>query len=417
MAINKFCCGAECGLTVAGAGSASTKHWNVPTGVPTIETTVVRTGARAFRFTTAAGASVCNSRDILPAATQTKIVRRFYIRFVGSLPSADCVVAEVRPTAGTSAVLIFEVEDNSLETGFGTTGEASSFVVVADQWYRVEMVVDVSTGTHTCDISVDGTALPQATRVQAASTILRSRVGVNCVLSTANGDIIVDDIYEEDGLAADSFSSIGAGSVIPLYPNADGTHSFNDDVDPSDFVRGADGSTTPIAIGATTVWTEIDEVLTDLSNMIGVSGAAIDEYVELQYGDLPASGFDVIHCVVHVSSHKNASVGTANRQSLRLVDGGSTAEIINNLDLSETSAVYHHAVFGDAPSGGAWTKAKVDAIITRYAGAFSGQTLSTAVIPQMFGSVFEVSVNEAGGGGGAGGLAHKVLIKPWTQAP
>lgn len=416
MALEKGCCSAACGVTVAGAGSTSSKHWNAPTGTPTVETDVsVHGSTHAFKVTSAAGEAVYLFRTILPAATQNKASIRFYIHF-DALPSADCILATFAAAAGGFPNLRFVAADSTLQASLNNSSGAGGGVVVASgQSYCVDMLVDMSSGTRTVDVKVNGVAVTQASVSVAASTISNFRLGGNTNgigATTANYTHRFAHLTYEFGVVADSFTwPIGPGKVLPLRPNADGTHSF-DDADLSDFVRGADGSTTPVALGATTAWQEIDEILTDLSSMLGVNEASVDEYLEFQYENLPASGFDLIHCVTHVSSHKNASVGTANRQSLRLVDGGSTAEIVNNLDLSEVTAVYHHAAFPGAPSGGAWTKAKVDALRTRFAGAFSGQTINTDAIPQMFGSLFEVSINETEeeGGGGTDSFV-KVLIR------
>lgn len=400
MAITKFCCGAECGITSAGAGPTSAKHWNVPVGVPTVETDIVRSGLRAFKMTTAAGATVAVTKDVLPAASQNKVATRFYLYFE-SLPDADCIVFQVDPTGtGSSATVVFEFEDSSIGAGWGASDAGGRVPVTTGVWYRIELLADISTGTHTCDVSVDGVAVNQASRVLAADTFLRARWGMNAVTTVANGTIRIDDIHVEFGVAGDAFTwPIGAGRVIPLSPNADGTHSYDA---AGDFCAGADGATTDLGAAATNAHSFIDErPITGVDDMLGVKGAVQDEYLEFQYEDLPGDQtITTIHCVAHVSSHKNASDATSNRASLRLVDGGSTAEIVNNLDFSETSPVFHEAVFAEAPSGGAWTRAKVDALKSRFAGSFSGQTHDIAPIPQLFGAMFEVSTDAVDGGGG-----------------
>lgn len=422
--MEKFCCGAECGITVAGTGSVSTKHWNAPTGVPTVETDIKRTGARAFKMTTAVGASVYLFRTILPAATQNKAALRFYIYF-DSLPSADCVLATFAAAAGGFPNVRFIAADSTIQASLNnTTGGGGGVAVTTGQWYRVEVLADLSGGTRTVDVSVNGTAVTQATAVTAASTISNFRVGGNTngsSGSTANFTHRFDDIYLEVGVAADTFSwPIGAGKVQPLSPTSDGTHSFDTN---GDFAVGPSGTTTAFNTTDTTAHTFVDALpLTVGSECIAIAAAAQDEYIELQYNNLPADAFTTVHCVTHVSAHRNDISGTTSLQSLRLVDGGSTAELVNNLDLSETSLAYHEAVLGAPPSGGNWTRTKINGLRTRYAGSFSGQTHDISPVPQMFGTLFEVSTNESGGGSIAfDAYSRNTSTSPttfsWTHSP
>lgn len=364
MATAEFCCGAECGITGIGAAPIpdGTRHWKNQVGtVPTSQTTVARNGGRAYRFnpTGVAGEVSYLRRD--PVSSTTRWVRG-YVRF-GALPSTDATLIQLTTALGSSPRLTYRTATQDIIASVGTTVTGATAVpVVTGVWYRVELAADVSTGTSEMSLTVDGVDKGTAQLAQTATTLSEFRVGAQCAGAVGlTADVYWDDIAYGANLVD---YPIGAGQIIGLVPNADGTHSTNT---AGDFIYGAAGAN--IATDATDTWSYLDHLQDTITDFLNAANAATGEYLEWSFTDLPAVA-SILGLEV-VSAHHGAST-TANLQSLRLRDGATDSDVFADIDFSQTTLCYNSKQYATAPSSGvAWTKTKVDALKARWGSSWT----------------------------------------------
>ena len=192
-----------------------------------------------------------------------------------------------------------------------------------------------------------------------------------------------------------------AGVVEGIHPNEDGTHSFT----AGDFRYNAAGSN--ILTSATDVNTYVDDAaLTDVSDFIAQRVIRSTGYVEVGFGTAPFS--HAAQAVAIVSSWHASATG-ANTVGLKMNDGGSLQDMLDEAgdglaDYSQTSVVFSEKILTAPPSGGTWTKAKLDAVLLRMGYA-------TDVIGEPFwdGVMLEVAYAPAVGGVSANaGLAQGI---------
>lgn len=369
-----FVCGAECGIVSAGA-SGGVLHWNTVNGTVTADTgTFHAPGIRSYKFTTAAGASIYVAKNL---ASPTILVGRCYVNF-SSLPSATCRIVEGVPAAGNDPEIEFDAATSKLFAAVaGTRTGSTGFSVTTGTWYRLDFRFDVSGTTRTSQLSVNGTDAGTAGSAATASTLNSVRIGINTFSTTANGTHFIDDIILSTTTAD---FPIGASGVVGLSPNQDGTHNFNL---AGDFKYT---NTTNVAVGATDTWTHVDAVpLTQITDFLAVVGAANTEYLEWRFAASP-SDVATINGVEVVSSHHSAST-TANKETMRLIDGASSSDVFTDTDFSQTTICYNSKQYATKPSTGAWTKTTLDAVKVRWNSSFG--TVDESPVPFIDGVILE----------------------------
>jgi len=395
-----FLTGFEHGVAITGATPVpDDRIWHAVVttgGTPTITTSTPRSGARCLDIPTGTGAASYVSRNVASATVQ---VTSFGIRFVGGLPSADCMLFAYSTGAGTFPNIWFNVADSKLYARVTANG-ASGFTVAADTWYLVDCKGDVSSGTRTMDVTVNGTALGQASAAVAASTISSFRLGRNVATTTATGNIRYDD-FVVSATAGDY--PMGDHEVLVMRPNADGTHSFT----ANDFIRGDAGAA--ILVSATDVWTLLDDTTIETigttdsvqQNVIRSTG-----YVEVNFEPAPDS---VDAWGVQVQSSYDCDATGASTCFMKWNDGGTILDVYSNAptgaDFSNTTATFNSTQRATAPSGGAWTQAKLDAIRMRW-----GYSTDVTGSPIIHGLMLEVAYPAAPSFTGSGSLTANATI-------
>jgi len=364
----------EHGVVITGATPAPNDriwHTVVTTGgTPIMNTTDARSGARCLEIPATSGAASYVGRIVVGAPTIQ--VKSFYVRFKGSVPTADCLLFAFTTAAGSFGMLLFKASDSKLYASFGAAIiGATGFTVAADTWYLVDIRVNVGTDPRTCDVTVNGTALGSASLAALASTISTFTIGKNVVATTANVNVLYDDLVLS---ATTGDYPMGEHEVLVMRPNADGTHSFT----ANDFIRGDAGAA--ILVSDTDVWTLLDDTILDppigttdsvQQNVIRSTG-----YVEVGFEASPRPGVDAWG--IQVSGSYDADATGASTVTLKLNDGGTLADLYALADVSNTTVTFltHHRA--TAPSGGAWTQAKLDALLARW--GFSTDVTGSPII-------------------------------------
>lgn len=359
-------CGAECGIAAVGTTSAGLEHWVVVSGAPTVVTSgPTMRSTRCFRFNASGAAAAFNHTLATGIAAPATVVARFYIWFA-TMPTATTIIFNAT-AAGTSqgCAIIYHQASGQLRArtinSVGTTiNEATSGIAVTTgQWYRIDFK-GVHNTTQTADFQVDGVAATQATGAGVSADF---RALVFGSLATFTGDFYMDDIVVS-GTSGDY--PIGAGTVVGLYPSADGTHGGT-------WATGAFGKSTGGATNAartdTDLWNSLDNPLVATAAGSWVSdltAVALTDYVEFVMGDLPGAASTVNGVMCVATSHSAAA--TANNFDLRLADssGGAAASFMSILDLSETTITIPVAILTADRSAAAWDVSKVNDARVRF---------------------------------------------------
>lgn len=327
-------------------------------GTPAINTTEAKNGVACLEIPTGSGAASYKGRNI--AGTPTIGVGSFYIKFKGGLPSADCRLFHFQPAAGSFGFLMFRTADSKLYASFGTSDGSTGFSVSADTWYLVDIKVNVGANPRTCDVTINGTGLGQASTGVATSTLSSWKIGRNTDTSTATGNILYDDIVIS---ATSGDYPMGEHSVKVIRPDSDGTHSFT----AGDF--GYDDAGGDVATSATDVWTKLDDTSIDTistTDSIRQKVVRATGYVEINLEAAPQSEDAWGLTVQSVYDALGTTAPTTPQCLLKLNDGGTLADCYTGTDFSNTAETYNSATFATAPSTGAWTQSKINALKLRW---------------------------------------------------
>jgi len=265
-----------------------------------------------------------------------------------------------------SVGIYFNVTDSKLYCGTSLTNlGATGVTVTTGVWYLTDLKINSSANPWTVDGRVGGTDLAQITTAQAANTNSSLVLGVDA-LASPTFEILYDDIAISNTLAD---YPLGAGQGWCGVPTADGTHNV---AGAADFRRG--GTTTDILNTTTDAYLLVDEVPLDDATPDAddhiriVAPANVTDYVELVFG--PAPGFVALTVAptgVQVIGEVFAAGTGLSDEIIRLNDGGSLDIIYDGTGLAGvTDGTYKTKHYATAPSGGAWTAAKVNALRLRY---------------------------------------------------
>lgn len=350
-----YACGAECGIAAQGLAAAANRHWGVGgTGSPSIETSVVRSGARSFRFATS-----CWLSKAAVTSSTTVMYGRGYFRVSSVAPAAAKIIWWAQ-TNTTPEPNIRMSTSGVLQACFGTTVVQSGPTIEADRWYGYEVEADVSAAVNVIKWRIwDGrwTDQTNASQNNGAKTISETDIGDGA----ADCTVYLDDLVGASGTTAGEFYSSttpAGGRVLRYLPTSDGTHSA--------FTTGdfRDTANANLANTATNIYTFLDDDdQTSLADFVRQSVAGAGKYVRLRFAD--ESVYNRPRCVAVTSTHHSSGTG-ANEMHLRVSDDGSTWTNIwgnwaaTGVDISDTTAHYLHKVMATKPSGGAWTNAAVN---------------------------------------------------------
>jgi hypothetical protein len=229
--------------------------------------------------------------------------------------------------------------------------------------FRVGGIVDTGAGTPTYDSWVD-----------------------DLVISQTSGD-----------------HPMGEHKVLVMRPNVDGTHSFT----ANDFIRGDAGAA--ILTSDTDVYTLLDDTTIETigttdsvqQNVIRSTG-----YVEIGFEAAPdaADAWGV-----QVQSSYDCDATGASTCFMKWNDGGTILDVYSNAptgaDFSNTTVTFNSTQRATAPSSGAWTQAKLDAIKMRW-----GYSTDVTGSPIIHGLMLEVAYPAAASFTGSGALTANATI-------
>lgn len=389
MAVADFCCGAECSINFSGSTpSPDARHLLLIGTAPTVQSGIARNGGLAFRFAPVAQAG--NSlRRTAPAGGATRWAR-FYVYFV-TLPGIDTTIMRFEVSSGAVPSLVYRTSDTTIRPSIsgGTGGTAT--VVTTGVWYRVDIKADVSTGTATVSLQLDGVDKGTNSFTQAATTFINTKFGPSCTGAVVTADMVYDDFITGTNLAD---YPAGAGSIVGMSPTSDGAHSF---ATAGLFIYEAAGAN--IDPSATDTFSHINHSLVNsIGSFLNAANPAAGDYLEWGFGTLPPLA--TINGVEVVSSH-HAFSGTANKQSMHLMDGITEAVVFDDADFSNTTITHTSKQFALAPSDSLpWLKADVEAMRIRWGSSWT--TPGANPDPYIDGLMLEVdfvpAVNSTGSG-------------------
>ena len=211
-----FVCGAECGITQPDTSVSALGHYHVSgQRAPTLNTNISRNAGRAYLFAPVAQTSYLGR--MLPAAQTTRWAR-FYVYYDSSLPTGSCSQFRCVLADGTAPAFFYDPATASVKVGFGTGTAANSpgKTIVANRWYRIEVLLNVGANPQTAQLRVcEGSqADPQADGASvligtgsspvAAGTITEWRMGGACG-AAATGRVVIDDFLTGTGTSGFPF--------------------------------------------------------------------------------------------------------------------------------------------------------------------------------------------------------------------
>lgn len=366
--------GFEENIAVVGAAATTSDRYLSGvqgTTVPSIETSIVRTGARSLKLTP--GATDPGFR-LIHTATRSVVNVYGAFRITDATPTSITDIVYWDTAAGSDAQLRITTGGVLQATFGGGAGGAtvSGPTLTADEWWVFEAQLDVSANPNTIKwrtrnpTSGAWTDHTAASLAQAATSV-GSTYGP---MITAPTDITsyADDFAIWDGTTPDEHYAAVARDlyVVNLLPTSDGTHSISVT---EEFQNQASADILP---SSTTVYQLLDDAdmtagLTDYVKQI-IAGAG--KYVEVHFDNLPA-GIDTPVGVGVTSAHLSAGTA-ANEMHMRISDDGTNWTNLwgdwasAGYDTSETSNIYLQASMASKPSTGAWTRSTVDSLRLRW---------------------------------------------------
>lgn len=378
----EFCCSAGCGINAIGA-LGGVRHWGGIIGAaPSVEAVSHVSGGYSYRWNTvgAAAARRLDGPALLIAPAGREACARIAFKF-DTLPDANVTIIGWGIGSGTAPLVRYRSATQDVVGSLAANVTATSAPITAGVWYYCDVYMNTG-DTRTIKVQITTMAgvitdLGTLTSGSAAADTTGFRLGMGCAAETVQGDLYITSIAVSH-VGADY--PIGPGAGRALRPRADETHNF-DAV--ADFKY--DNTTNMPSTAPTDTYTYVDDMLDNISDFIAASGVSAGEYLEWLMDAAP--DLSAINGIQVVSAH-HASGTAANIQTMRLIDGGSTNDVFTDADFSQTTIVYNSKQYTTAPSGGAWTKAKLDAIKFRWGSSWT--TVGISPVPFIDGLVVEV---------------------------
>ncbi len=361
-------CGAECQIINEGAGEGSLSHWHqtiVGDGL-TSQTSVVRSGARAWRFESDGTFSLVriNARDV---PDKKFGYARFYIRFPSGTdftPGAQMSLARNLTTTGADeGELVLTTGGEIKYLVDNVASVTNTFTPVADVWYGIEFETEQGVGGawRVKDGDSDWSTSESISAVAAANT----DAFILGLTSAPTGFVMfADDLAAGFSDTREWYDASGTngvdGKVLIYRPNADGTHDFDTT---GDFTKSGSDMAESDSDGNT----HLDDAdMEQETEYIGLTGSANgNEYVEFDFDD-EATEDDPRGVSVVVNVDGNGSSVTS-RDLYSLSDDGFTSEF-DYVNTVQTTASYYQFIFGLSPSGSIWTRALVNSMQIRLQG-------------------------------------------------
>lgn len=341
-----FACGWECHLH-----PTAPRHFDGAGGSGgTLETTTVRTGTYAQRWTNAVGYA---RHD--PTGTPRIYVGRVYMRFVAFPNTSPLVLIELRDSGGASFGRIQMNTSGQVQTfalsGGGSVTSSFTSALSTGVWYRFDFIGDFTAGVD-MSAKIDGTDVGLASDPGTARDISACRVGPSVGATTF--DVIYDDFIAAQGSSGDY--PLGPGHVDGVHPSADGTHSFTT----GDFRSNDVSSFNPATL--TTAYTYVDDSPDNNTDYVFQQVVNTVGYIEVKF---PASVLtDVIKQVMVILRYQTSSA--SNCQGFWKLNDGGTIDDIFGGTINTTGGLTAYKDYPTRPGGGEWTNAVLSLLRARY---------------------------------------------------
>jgi hypothetical protein len=405
-------CGAECGIVTAGLGTAINRHWSTVAGAVAIEASVVRSGARSFKF--AANATTPMLQRTF-AASKSVAYFRAYFQTSASPPSSDVLLMFPNNNGGSNPRLTLRATTGVLDVSHGgATGLVAGPTLAANTWYGVEMEIDLHANPRvirwrTWDAAGGWVSRGDSSAALAAdtfSTTTSFSFGI-CQGPSSGLSVYFDDVLIGVGTTAgeDYDAAVPKGGKVLRYKtNADGTHSA---FTTGDFKYN---NTTNFANSATDVNTYLDDAdQTSIADgYINQNVAGAGKYIRVAFED---EATEASPRAVAVTSTHHSSGTTANEHHLRVSDNGSNWTNVwgdwgsVGDDISDTTAHFRHKVLAAKPSTGAWTQGAINSLQAEW-----GNSDNVGVIPFVDSIALEVEWTETTNRSGTGTVSATIAL-------
>lgn len=215
-----FASGFESGL-IGALGTSLTKFCDYVTGTPAVISTSPKTGTFCLEIAQTAATEAVGFDTNTLGGSKTRGYSSFHVYFPSSLPAADVHLALWFSASGATPAVTFNFGTSKLAVRWNAGTETDGPSIVANTWYRVETVVDVSPTAHTLNWWVDGVAQTTITdAVSSASTLSGFELGDSAASQTmtARYDNLV--LQTETVAISDAPKNL---KVVGLTPDGSGT--------------------------------------------------------------------------------------------------------------------------------------------------------------------------------------------------
>jgi hypothetical protein len=340
---------------ISAAGAAVTPAaslLNTATASATADTTVTRSGNYAMQIVKAAAAGHYVSKTNLGGGAV--VTMRLAFRFQTALPGANQTeLAKIDISTGGDVILGY---NNTAPKTFtlghvgGTAQSGPAGGLIINNWYRLDLRVNVAASPHTIDWQIDGVPQTQAIIAQGADTF----AGNVFLGSTVNADVFT--AHYDDVLVSLTSADypIGDGQTLPLVPN-----SY---VGKTDFTPAYLKETSSATDLSATSYQMLDETpMSGIGDWVQqTTGSATPYWAEFGFENVTRTA--CVNGVSAVAALHSAGT-TANSVQTAIHTGGATRFIHAAGSVATAAVQYRSAVI--ASIDGTWDAAELTAATAR----------------------------------------------------
>lgn len=284
--------------------------------------------------------------------------------------------------------------------GDATTYTSTGFIVVASQWYRIELKLFTDASTGTIDWKTNGVLEPSISSLTGKNTkpggaSRRVRIGVTAAQANA-GTRYIDDVIVRNG------GWVGSGYVRSLWPIGNEAQNW-----------------TVVDSGSSSSKTQRDQPwASNATDMIKSSSANQEERYTIQA--LGTSSGPTILGVVPMLRQRRGVAGSAAGVLANIKSGSSQGTQSASLDSGSTTFQTFRGVIQetDPATGAAWTLTGLNAMVLRlvHDAGTNECDINASFVYAVFtnGSGNKANAAQKGGGviGNISHLARRIIIEP-----
>jgi hypothetical protein len=223
----RICTGFEHGIVDAASlikGSTNSARLMDGSTGASIVTTTPRNGSYCLRVQSTGAAANANYGSGLIGASQTFATICFGFCVNGSLGTVDAGIARVDGSISHNPTLFFRNSDDRLvmANSLITQNPQAGPVIVAGQWYWIELEVDISVANSTVNWWVDGVAQTQFTFAGEVGNVINN-INIGGAADAVTRDHLIDDLLIWTDTVDPNVAPIGPHKVVVLRPDTGGT--------------------------------------------------------------------------------------------------------------------------------------------------------------------------------------------------